>query len=214
MKLTTPTIQAVLGFPELAPLELLQAATAIYTGTNGNPDFPNPTVDLAVLKAHIDNFSSAITASLDGGKKAIAERNRLAEVLIKALRLLGKYVEIASKDDMKTFLSSGFRAKSIVGGRSKALSQFIRSINPGPLSGQVAVTIAAVPGAHAYETRWGVAGAGGTSPAVWTSQATGKTRPPVSITGLTPGTNYAFQVRSLTGTIYSEWSDSVVRICT
>src|SRR2546423_531521 len=115
MKLTTPTIQAVLGFPELAPLELLQAATAIYTGTNGNPDFPNPTVDLAVLKAHIDNFSSAITASLDGGKKAIAERNRLAEVLIK---------------------------------------------------------------------------------------------------GLTPGTNYFFQVRSLTGTIYSEWSDSVVRICT
>ena len=214
MKLTTPTIQAVLGFPELAPLELLQAATAIYTGTNGNPDFPNPTVDLAVLKAHIDNFSSAITASLDGGKKAIAERNRLAEVLIKALRLLGKYVEIASKDDMKTFLSSGFQAKSIVGGRSKAMSQFIRSINPGPLSGQVEVTIAAVPGAHAYETRWAVAGTGGTSPAVWTSQATGKTRPPVLITGLTPGTNYVFQVRSLTGTIYSEWSDSVVRICT
>ena len=214
MKLTTPTIQAVLGFPELAPLELLQAATAIYIGTNGNPDFPNPTVDLAVLKAHIDNFSSAITASLDGGKKAIAERNRLAEVLIKALRLLGKYVEIASKDDMKTFLSSGFQAKSIGGGRSQALSQFIRSINPGPLSGQVEVTIAAVPGAHAYETRWGVAGAGGTPPAVWTSQATGKTRPPVLITGLAPGTNYVFQVRSLTGTIYSEWSDSVVRICT
>src|SRR5438046_5370610 len=211
MKLTTPTIQAVLGFAGLTPLELLQAATAIYTGTNGNPDFPNPTVDMAVLKADIDNFSSAITASLDGGKKAIAERNRLAEVLIKTLRLLGKHVEIASKDDMKTFLSSGFRAKSIVGGRLKALSQFIRSINPGPLSGQVEVTITAVPGAHAYETRWGVPGAGGTSPAVWTSQATGKTRPPVLITGLTPGTNYVFQVRSLTGTIYSAWSDSVVR---
>ena len=214
MKLTTPSIQAVLGFPGLAPQELLQASTAIYTGTNGNPAFPDPTVDMAVLKADIDNFSSAITASLDGGKNAIAERNRLGEVLIKALRMLGKYVEIASKDDMKTFLSSGFRAKSIGGGRSKALSQFIRSINPGPLSGQVAVTIAAVPDAHAYEIRWGVAGAGGTSPAVWTSQPTGKTRPPVLITSLTPGTNYAFQVRSLTGTIYSEWSDSVARICT
>src|SRR5207237_6021948 len=100
------------------------------------------------------------------------------------------------------------------GGRSKALSQFIRSINPSPLSGQIAVTIAAIPDAHAYEICWGVAGAGGTSPAAWTSQATGKTRPPVLITGLTAGTNYAFQVRSLTGTIYSEWSDSVVRICT
>ena len=214
MKLTTPTIQAVLGFPELAPLELLQAATAIYTGTNGNPAFPNPSVDMAVFKSDIDNFSSAITASLDGGKKAIAERNRLGEVLIKTLRHLGKYVEMTSKDDMTMFLSSGFRAKSTGRGPSKALSQFIRSINPGPLSGQVEVTITAVPGAHAYETRWGVAGAGGTSPAVWTSQATGKTRPPVLITGLAPGTNYVFQVRSLTGTIYSEWSDSVVRICT
>ena len=134
--------------------------------------------------------------------------------MIKALRLLGKHVEIASKDDMKTFLSSGFRAKSTGGGRSKALSQFIRSINPGPLSGQVSATPAAVPGAHAYEIRWGVAGAGGTSPAAWTSQATGKTRPPVLITGLTPGTNYAFQVRSLTGTVYSDWSDSVARIST
>src|SRR5437762_8510855 len=119
MKLTIPSIQAVLGFPGLAPQELLQASTAIYTGTNGNSRFPNPTVDMAVLKADIDNFSSAITAS-DGGKNAIAERNRLGEVLIKALRMLGKYVEIASKDDMKTFLSSGFRAKSIGGNRSKA----------------------------------------------------------------------------------------------
>src|SRR5436305_13002822 len=136
MKLTTPTIQAVLGFPELAPLELLQAATAIYTGANGNPDFPNPTVDLAVLKAHIDSFSSAITASLDGGKKAIAERNRLAEVLIKELRQLGKHVEINCKGDIQTFLTSGFQAKSIGRPSPSSLSESIRSINPGPNSGQ------------------------------------------------------------------------------
>jgi hypothetical protein len=169
---------------------------------------------MTVLKADIDNFSSGITASLDGGRKAIAERNRLAEVLIKSLRVLGRYVEITSKDDMKTFLSSGFRAKSFGHGSSKTLSQFIRSINPGPLSGQLSVTIAAVPGAHAYELRLGAIGAGGTLPAVWTSQPTGKTRPPVLITGLAPGTNYVFQVRSLTGSIYSDWSDSVTRICT
>ena len=214
MKLTTPPIQAVFGFTKLTPADLLQAATAIYIGINANSAFPNPTVDMAVLKADIDNFSSAITASLDGGKKAIAERNRLGEVLIKMLRQLGKYVEIVSKDDMKTFLSSGFRAKSIGRGASQALSQFIRSINPGPISGQFLVTIAAVPGAHAYEIRWGAIGAGGTSPAVWTSQPAGKTRPGALITGLTPGTNYAIQVRSLTGSAYSGWSDSVTRICT
>src|SRR2546427_13290218 len=151
MKLTTPTIQAVLGFPALTPQDLLQAATAIYTGTNGNSAFPNPAVDMAVLKADIDNFSSAITASLDGGKKAIAERNRLAEVLIKALRPLAKYVEINSKDDMKTFLSSGFQAKSVGRPSPSSLSESIRSVKQGPNSGQLLVSIAAVPGAHSYE---------------------------------------------------------------
>ena len=214
MKFTVTPIQAVLGFTKLTPAELLQAATAIYTGTNGNSAFPNPAVDMAVFKSDIDNFSSAITASLDGGKKAIAERNRLAEVLIKTLRHLGRYVEMTSKEDMTMFLSSGFRAKSIGRGTSQALSPFIRSINPGPLSGQLEVILAAVPGAHAYEIRWGTIGAGGTPPAVWTSQPAGKTRPGSLLTGLTPGTNYAIQVRSLTGSVYSDWSDSVTRICT
>jgi len=128
MKLTTTSIEAVRGFGKLSPADLLQTASAVYTGTNGNAAFPNPTVDMAVLKAEIDNFSSAITASLDGGKKAIAERNRLAEVLIKALRLLAKYVEINSKDDMKTFLSSGFQAKSVGRPSLSSLSESIRTV--------------------------------------------------------------------------------------
>src|SRR2546427_6566446 len=132
MKLTTPPIQAVFGFTKLTPADLLQAAIAIYIGINANSAFPNPTVDMAVLKADIDNFSSAITASLDGGKKAIAERNRLGEVLIKMLRQLRKYVEINSKDDMKTFLSSGFQAKSVGRPSPSSLSESIRSVKQGP----------------------------------------------------------------------------------
>jgi hypothetical protein len=213
MKMKTPFIEAVLGLSKLPPAELLQEATAVYTGTNGNPAFPNPSVDMAVLKTDIDNFSSAITAALDGGKKAIAERNRLAEVLIKTLRQLGKYVEIASKDDMTTLLSSGFRAKSIGRTASSPLSESIRSINPGPNSGQLLVAIAADPDALSYEIRWGAVGAGGTPPATWMSQPAGKTRPPALLTGLTPGTNYAIQVRSVTHSGYSDWSDPVTRIC-
>jgi len=214
MKLTTTPIEAAIGFTKLAPADLLQSATSIYTGMNGNTAFPNPTVDLAVLKTDIDNFSSAITASLDGGKKAIAERNRLAGVLIRALRHLGKYVEINSKDDMKTFLSSGFQPKSVGRPGSSALSESIRSIQLGPNSGQLLVSVVAVPGAHSYEVRWGVMGTGGALPGAWTSQAAGKTRPPALITGLTPGTNYAIQVRALTNSGYTDWSDPVARICT
>ena len=41
----------------------------------------------------------------------------------------------------------------------------------------------------------------------------GKTRPPTLITGLTPGTNYAIQVRAVIRSGYSDWSDPVTRIC-
>jgi hypothetical protein len=214
LKLLVTPIKAVLGFPKLAPKDLLASAAAIYTGTNGNPAYPSPPVDMAALKADIDHFSSAITAAQDGGKKAIVERNRLAEVLIKKLRKLGKYVEISCNDDMKTFLSSGFEAASVARSSAPALSDSIRSIKAGPNSGQFQVVIATVPGAHSYEVRWGVVGAGGALPGAWASQPTGKTRPPALITGLTPGTNYAIQVRAVTKAGYTDWSNPVTRICT
>ena len=47
----------------------------------------------------------------------------------------------------------------------------------------------------------------------WATQPVSKTRPAASVTGLTPGTTYAFQVRSLGDSGYSDWSDSVMRIC-
>src|SRR5712691_1317231 len=66
------------------------------------------------------------------GKKAIAERNRLAEVLIKKLRKLGKYVEISCNDDVKTFLSSGFDAAPVARPSATSLTDSIRSIKAGP----------------------------------------------------------------------------------
>jgi hypothetical protein len=214
LKLTVKPIKAVLGiFTKLAPKDLLASATAIYTGTNGNPAYPNPPVDMAVLKTDIDTFSSAITAAADGGKKAVAERNCLAEALIKKLRKLGRYVEIMCNDDMKTFLSSGFEPGPAAHTAPASLTDSIRSIKAGPNAGQFLVAIAHVPGAHAYEVRWGVSGAGGALPTAWTSQPAPKTKPPVLITGLTAGTNYVIQVRALLKAGYTDWSDPVSRIC-
>jgi hypothetical protein len=41
-----------------------------------------------------------------------------------------------------------------------------------------------------------------------------KTRPPALITGRTPAVNYVFQVRALTESGYSDWSDSISRMAT
>jgi hypothetical protein len=52
-------------------------------------------------------------------------------------------------------------------------------------------------------------------PGTWTRQLVIKTCPAATITGLTPGTNYAIQVRSFAdASRFSDWSDSITRICT
>ena len=202
----------MIGFTKTAPTELLARGNAVYTGiTTNTADYPNPPVDMATLKAALDTYSSTITAALDGGSKAIAERNDQGEVVIKVLRQLAHYVEAACKDDVPTFLKSGFQPVVIQRAAAPLLSQFIRKIEQGANSGQLLVTIAAVPGALTYEVRWAPLGAGGV-PGTWTTLPVAKTRPATSVTGLTPGTAYAFQVRSFSQSGYSDWSDSVTRM--
>jgi len=202
----------MIGFTKTAPTELLARGNAVYTGiTTNTADYPNPPVDMATLKAALDTYSSTITAALDGGSKAIAERNDQGEVVIKILRQLAHYVEAACKDDVPTFLKSGFQPVVIQRAAAPLLSQFIRKIEQGATSGQLLVTIAAVAGALTYEVRWAALGAGGV-PGTWTTLPVAKTRPATSVTGLTPGTAYAFQVRSFSQSGYSDWSDSVTRM--
>jgi hypothetical protein len=206
-------IKAILGFNKIAAPVLLARATAVLAGVYGDPtDYANPPIAAADFKADVDAFSATITAALDGGKKAVAARAHQGEVVIKALRQLGHYAEANCKDDMPTFLKSGFQAKSTVTSATTSLSQFIRNIQQGANSGQLLVTIAAVLKASSYDLRWAAMGAGAT-PGPWTSQLVSKTRPPTTISGLTPGTTYAFQVRSLINSVLSDWSDSVTIIC-
>src|SRR5439155_12086197 len=112
-------------------------------------------------------------------------------------------------DDVKIFLSSGFAIVSTVRQPIPPLSQFIRRIDPTQVSGQLLVTLVSIAAAFSYELRWA---RGGTADS-WTVQPVVKTRPPVLITGLTPGAAYVFQARALTESGYTDWSDSLSRIC-
>src|SRR5437660_745980 len=181
-------IKTVFNFNKTAPGELLARGTAVLAGVYADSSvYSLPPIDKATFKGVVDGYSSLITEALDGGKKAIAARNHQGEILIKMLRQLGHYVEAACNDDMRTFLASGFEARSTTKTPFQPLSQFIRKIDPGDNSGQFLVSLVAVSGAHSYELRWAPIGAGGT-PGTWVSQPIGKTRPPLSVAGLTPGT--------------------------
>src|SRR5215471_8946659 len=101
-------IKAALDFSKALPEQLLATGHAVLTGLTGNANFSTLPIDLAILKAALDTYAVSITEARDGGKKAIALRNRHGEELIRILRGLATYVELNCKEDMNTLLSSGF----------------------------------------------------------------------------------------------------------
>jgi hypothetical protein len=206
------TIKAKLGLSKKQARIVLERANAVLAGMYSDPDdYGNPPIDPAVFKSNVDLLNTRITSGLDGGKQAIAERDHQTAVVVKMLHQLAHHAEANCKDDMATFLKSGFEAATKVKVKSQPLSQFIRKILQGPNPGQLLVILVAVAKASSYELRWAATGAGGELDS-WVSQIVAKSRPPVLVAGLTPGTAYAFQVRSLVNAVYSEWSDSVTRI--
>jgi len=177
--------------------------------------FQNPPVDLVGLKADIDVLSALMAESLDGSKKVIAEKKKQKDAVVKKLRLLGRYVEVTCKEDMAIFVSSGFEPASTGKARPQGISQNIRGLDHGANSGEIVVRLKAVPEASSYELRYAAAGAGdGGTALVWTTETVTSVKTPVTVTGLKPGTTYAFQGRSLGKTGYSDWSDSATLMCT
>src|SRR5215831_2709968 len=137
----TKKIKALDGFSQAADTAVVNRGTAIQTGLNGNPNFPNPPVDLAVLKTNIDSLSVLVSESFDGSKKVIAQKNKQRETVIESLRLLARYVEVACKNDMAILQTSGFQAASTTKNATAALSGKTRKIEHSANTGQVIVWI-------------------------------------------------------------------------
>jgi hypothetical protein len=207
-------IKASLAFAQLVAANLYTFGCSIYAGMNNNPAYPQPPVEMPALKSTLDGFNTLITAALDGSKKVLAERNHQGEVLIKILKHLARYVETVCKDDMTTFLSSGFQAVSKVHTVTPPMSQSIRKITEGLNRGQLFVWLVKVAGALSYEVRWlpvaTATTASATAPA-WASTLVASTQPPAIASNLTPGTNYQFEVRVLGKTGWSDWGGAVTR---
>jgi hypothetical protein len=178
-----------------------------------NSAYTNPPVALTDFKSAIDSFSVLVTDALDGGKKVISAKKKQREVVVKMVTLLGHYVEAACNDDVATFDTSGFTAVSTVRTPAQPLSgASISWVDRGANSGQVLVRIAPITGAVSYELHHGLVGNGGAPPAIWTTLALAGTKT-VTLDNMTPGANYAFQVRGLGRLGYSDWSNSVTFIC-
>ena len=208
-------IKAALDFGKMLPEQLLALGHAIWTALTGNANFPNPPVDLTVFKTKLDAYADSIGVAADGSKKAITLRNRLGEDVIRFIRAIALYVELNCKDDMNIFLSSGLTPRSSTHTPAGELNQpMISSVDYG-VSGELLVSIKSVGRkAKNYDVRYGVVGASNALPATWLTVTVPNTKSPARLTGLTPGTTYAIQVRAYGPVGYTPYSDSAVRMAT
>jgi hypothetical protein len=205
-------IRASLGFSRLLDVDLLARARSILSGMTGNGAYPHPPVDLAAFGTLLQMFADAIAASLDGSKKAIAERRKRRAEILSKLRLLGLYVQEMCQDDLGVLMSSGFEAAAWSRKSPQPLpAPAITSVDQGQ-TGQLLVRIRAAPGAQSYELRHGAVETGG-PPGAWTTTYVSGVKRAMAITGLAPGTVYAFQVRTVNAAGYTDWSDSITRMC-
>src|SRR5438046_1923677 len=130
-------LKALDGFSRESDNGVVVRATAVYEGTNGNPNFKKLPFDLAEMKTDIDKFSGSVVTALDGSKKAIAEKNKLRDAVIKKVRLLARYVEAECQEDIAVFKSSGLAPASSTKTAKPPLSEKIRKIEHGAVSGQI-----------------------------------------------------------------------------
>ena len=195
--------------------EIITRATSVLTGLTGNTNFANPPVDLPTFKANIDSFSTLVSESADGSKKVIAEKKKQRTVVIKNLKLLGRYVEVTCKEDMAIFKSSGFdpAASGAKAPPQPLPTPAVKKVDHGATSGQLLVTAKAVRGGKTYDLRY-AAITSTTPPTTWTTEPMPTAKSPLAVNGLTPGTTYAFQVRARGKLGYTDWSDSVTFMCT
>jgi hypothetical protein len=187
-------------------------ATAVIKGLTGNTAFPNPTIDLTAFGTAVTTYSNAIAAALDGGKNAIAIRDKERKLVIQDLKSLVVYVENNCNDDPATLTSSGFTVRTPVKTAGQPVAPpAIKNLDYGGNSGQITITLKKVPGAKVYFARY--APMTGGSPGSWTNLAIPNVNVKTTISGLTPGTIYAFETQSLGSVGYSDWSDSTTIMC-
>ena len=173
--------------------------------------FPNTPVPLSQIQADITALTLSSAAATDGSKKDIALRNKDRYTLEQDLTLLGAYIVKVANGDPAIITVSGFTpAPARVHAAPQPLPQpSTPSVTQGN-SGQALVQLTPIAKAKSYEIQ--VASMANGVPGIWTTTAVTAAKRPVPITGLTPGTIYAFRVRALGALGYTDYSDFATRM--
>ena len=216
--MSTPTkakpkiIRPLENYTSISDQDLVKVSTAVTTGMTGNSHFTTTPADLTVLKTDTDTLNALISQAMDGSKKVISEKNKQRQVVIKKLKLLGRYVEVMSDNDPAIFNSSGFPAASTTKAPPQPLPiPVIKKVSHGT-TGQLLVVVKGHKKAKSYDVRYAPIVNG--VPNNWITVPVTSIRAAIPINGLTPGTTYAFQARALGKLGYTDYTDSATCMCT
>lgn len=182
--------------------KLLLFAKAVYAAMNGNPNYPNATGLLAILKDRILSMEKAMTTN--AGDR-LAARGALGE----ALEHLGDHVQGVAETAVGSVDIAAIRAMILNAGldlrKVGAHQKAVFAAKYGPVPGSVDLT---APRSRARDPHeWGVS----------TDQITWVSLPPTRqastrVTDLPVGVPHHFRHRLLTKDGYTEWSDPTVMI--
>src|ERR1041385_6726895 len=210
LQMDTPTklrkIHALFGLTRLPDGTVTPLLNLSLKGLTENVQvYSSPPIDMMTYQAGIAAYEAALPAALDGGKTAIAQKNKLREEATRMYVLLAHYVEAHCNNDMATFLLSGFQPAPTTKAQPQPLAMpTIAYVVQGPNSGELKVKIGSVEKALHYDLRYGSVPSAGETPAAWIQQLIASTKPMI-ITELKPGTIYTFQVRAFGRLGYTDW---------
>jgi hypothetical protein len=198
-------------FGSLTNNKLWNRGMVVFLALSGSVKYPNPPMTMAMFKPLLDDFHEAILEAMDGGKMTRTTRDSLQAQVITALNHLAAYVQAKCDGDPS---DSGFESYDTKTPRKTAqlvTTPTFRKVYHGVNSGEMMLLINSVLYARGYEVQYAALQNG--VPGPWTAVDVMNVKSAFKISGLTPITKYAFQVRAIGAANRSDWSASVSLVC-
>jgi hypothetical protein len=204
------------GYSKTSHQDFWKFLLNVYQSMRKSLHFPKPPVDLAVFKQKIDKYWALCSATTGGAKVAFAQRDSLRYELNKMFLLLASYVEFQADGDSAVLDESGMEVQPSRRATPQPLERpRIPKAAHGDRSGEMKVWMpVSLRKIKACELRYTVVNDQDVPAGDWTEKPVGDFRGPVTITKLKPGKRYAFQVRAIGAAGKTDWSESLIKMCT
>jgi hypothetical protein len=205
MSTTTKTVGrvlVVLRIPAKKTSQLVNYVRSIVRSMTGNPWFPAPVPELAIVQAAVDDLDEAEVATRTRAMGTAANRNARRAALMSHLELLKAYVQSvadADPDNAASIIeSSGMHVK-----RVRPYPARVFAAKPGPNSGTVILLAPKAGNRAGYEWAYSLDAKKTWASLPFTVQTT------TTVKGLKRGSTVWFRYRAVTKGGGGDWCDPV-----